>query len=203
MGGGVKGRNIESKESQNLIFSVYADDRTDKTVSPQRLLVLNAEDYNRILPILRNPPSEAKVVATNLRFSCRDYYDYLQVLNRANEIMDEVQSEEELSSMLSKTIHGNIVTLYDIANLYTKELGIKAVPWEGASLDTFVQKMLAQYYQLENISFKDWIKKSTLWTDFLEPVAYGINQIVSQDNLFKGFKLDFTTEGNTLTYMPE
>ena len=200
LGGGVKGRNIESKESQSLIFSLYEDDRTDKTVSPQRLLVLNAEDYNRILPILRNPPSEAKVVATNLRFSCRDYYDYLQVLNRANEVMDEVQSEEELSSMLSRTIHGNIVTLYDIANLYTRELGIKVVPWEGASLDTFVQKMLAQYYQLENISFKDWIKKSTLWTDFLEPVAYGINQIVSQDNLFKDFVLDFTTEGNTLTY---
>ena len=203
LGGGVKGRNIESKESQSLIFSLYADDRTDKTVTPQRLLVLNAEDYNRILPILRNPPSEAKVVATNLRFSCRDYYDYLQISNRAIEVSGEVQSQEELISMLGKTIHGNIVTLYDIANLYTKELGIKAVPWKNMLLDATVQKMLAQYYQLDNISFKDWIKKSTLWADLIVPVAYGIDQVVSQNGLFKYFKLDFTTEGNTLTYMPK
>ena len=124
LGGGVKGRNIESKESQSLIFSLYKDDRIDQSVSPQRLLILNYEDYVKINPILQNPPSETKVVASNLRFTCWDYYDYLQSQTR---IM-KAQSEEEYYSMLSKMTNGNIITLCDIANLYTKELGIKTVP---------------------------------------------------------------------------
>ena len=127
LGGGVKGRNIESKESQSLIFSAYIDNRTDKSVTPQRLLMLNWEDYVKIKPILQNPPSETKVVASNLRFTCWDYYDYLQFVNRFTKAM-KAQSEEEAEFICNKATNGNIVTMYDIANLYTKELGIKKVP---------------------------------------------------------------------------
>lgn len=202
LGGGVKGRNIESKESQSLIFSLYTDDRTDKSVSPQRLLVLNWEDYQRILPILQNPPSDKKVVATNLRFSCRNYHDYLQIINR----LSMAHSEEEMLFMFSKApTNGNIITLYDIANLYTKELGIKTVPRvdEENNMDIAVKKILTQYYQLDNIIFVDWVLKATVWTNSIYPYAYGIGQIVAGANEFKNFQLDFTTEGNTLTYKPQ
>lgn len=198
LGGGVKGRNIESKESQSLIFSLYADMRKDQSVTPQRLLVLNYEDYARILPILQNPPSETKVVASNLRFTCWDYYDFLQCVNRST----KAQSDEELESMLNKATNGNIVTLYDIANLYTKELGIKTVPWNGEVYlkDSIVNKILQQYYQQEG-SFVNWIKKTTVWTAVEEQYFYEITQRGLADTVFKNFVLDFTEEGNTLTYM--
>ena len=200
LGGSVKGKNIESKEAQSLIFSLYADDRTDKSVTPQRLLVLNYEDYNRILPILRNPPSEEKVVATNLRFSCRNYYDYLQILNRF--IM--AHSAEEMRLILSKvTTNGNIITSCDIANLYTKELGIKTVPWNDCPLDNTANKILTRYYQVDGVIFDKWVKQATVWADPITPHAYGINQIVSIGSDFKNFVLDFSTEGNTLTYLPK
>lgn len=198
LGGGVKGRNIESKESQSLIFSLYADMREDQSVTPQRLLVLNYEDYARILPILQNPPSETKVVASNLRFTCWDYYDFLQCVNRST----KAQSDEELESMLNKATNGNIVTLYDIANLYTKELGIKTVPWNGEVylMDSIVNKILQQYYQQEG-SFVNWIKKTTVWIAVEGQYFYGITQRGLADTVFKNFVLDFTEEGNTLTYM--
>ena len=200
MGGGVKGRNIESKESQSLIFSLYKDDRVDKSVSPQRLLILNYEDLVKINPILQNPPSETKVVASNLRFTCWDYYDYLQWANRFTKAM-KAQSEEEAESMFNKATNGNIVTLYDIANLYTKELGIKTVPWNGEInlTDSYVGQILEQYYQQAG-SLKNWIKKTTVWAILEEEYFYGINQKTSEDSMFKDFVLDFTTEGNTLTY---
>lgn len=159
MGGGIKGRNIESKESQSLIFPLYKDDRTDQSVSPQRFLALNYEDLVKIEPILLNPPSETKVVASNLRFTCWNYYDCLQFVNRST----KAQSDEEYESICNGATNGNIVTLYDIANLYTKELGIKVVPWEDMPLDNVIAKILAQYYQLQNISFQNWITKSTVW----------------------------------------
>lgn len=196
LGGGVKGRNIESKESQSLIFSLYTDNRTDKSVTPQRLLVLNWEDYAKIRPILQNLPSETKVVASNLRFSCWNYYDYLQLVNR----LMKAQSAEEGESIYNRATNGNIVTLYDIANLYTKELGIKTVPWNGCLLDDFVKKILTQYYQLDNIIFDKWVRQATVWANPMVPKAYGINQIVSTNGEFKDCVLDFTTEGNTLTY---
>ena len=193
LGGGVKGRNIESKESQSLIFSLYEDDRTDKSVSPQRLLVLNWEDLVKINPILQNPPSKTKVVASNLRFTCWDYYDYLQMLSKITEGMN--------SDELNKAINGNIVTLYDIANLYTKELGIKTVPRndKGNLIDGFVEQILQQYYQQAGI-FENWTKKTTVWATLKNRYFYGINQENLGDSIFKNFQLDFTTEGNTLTY---
>ena len=163
-------------------------------MSPQRLLVLNYEDYVKIDPILRNPPREAKVVASNLRFTCWNYYDFLQSQTRVM----KAQSKEEYYSMLSKITNGNIITLCDIANLYTKELGIKTVPCNNYPLDKAVNKILTQYYQLDNISFDKWVQKATVWTDSIDPSAYGIGQIV-----FRGFRLDFTTEGNTLTFSPQ
>lgn len=164
--------------------------------------MLNGEDYVKINPILHNPPSDTKVVATNLRFTCLNYYDRLRVLNRLAELQGEAQSEEEVFSMLGKTIYGNIVTLYDIANLYTKELGIKTVPKndELNLTDDAVEQILKQYYQQEH-SLENWIKKTTVWADLIMQEAYGISQVVSQDSLFKNCVLDFTTEGNTLTYM--
>ena len=197
LGGGVKGRNIESKESQSLIFSLYKDDRTDKSVSPQRLLILNYEDLVKINPILQNPPSETKVVASNLRFTCWNYYDYLQWANR----FVKVQSEEYAPILNRIVTNGNIVTMYDIANLYTKELGIKTVPWkdEVYSIDSIVNKILRQYYQQEG-TFEDWIKKTTIWAAVGSQYFYGINQAGLGHTLFKNFQLDFTTEGNTLTY---
>ena len=196
-GGGVKGRNIESKESQSLIVSLYADDRTDKSVTPQRLLVLNYEDFVKIGPILKNPPSETKVVASNLRFTCWNYYDYLQWLNR----FAKAQSDEELESMFNKATNGNIVTLYDIANLYTKELGIKTVPKndKGDKIDSFAEQILKQYYQQEG-GFMNWIKKTTVWAAVEDQYFYGINQGNLGHSIFKDFVLDFTAEGNTLTY---
>lgn len=173
---------------------MYKDDRTDKSVSPQRLLVLNWEDYVKINPILQNPPSETKVVASNLRFTCWNYYDYLQWFNRFTKAM-KAQSEEEAEFICNKATNGNIVTLYDIANLYTKELGIKTVPKndEGNVIDSFAEQILKQYYQQEG-TFENWIKKTTVWA-FVNRTAFsGINQ----PN--KNFVLDFTTEGNTLTY---
>lgn len=196
LGGGVKGRSIESKESQSLIFSLYEDDRTDKSVSPQRLLMLNFEDYVKIKPILQRPPRETKVVASNLRFTYWNYYDYLQSQTRST----KAQSEEEYYSMLGKTANGNIVTLYDIANLYTKELGIKTVPWNDKATDFFVDTILIQYYQQAG-SFENWIKKTTVWATLEEEYFYGINQKTSEDSMFKDFVLDFTEEGNTLTYV--
>ena len=198
LGGGVKGRNIESKESQSLIFSLYTDDRTDKSVTPQRLLVLNYEDFVKIIPILKNPPSETKVVASNLRFTCWNYYDYLQFVNRST----KAQSDEEWESILNKAANGNIVTLYDIANLYTKELGIKTVPWndENGLTNNAAEQILKQYYQQAG-SFENWIKKTTVWTAVEDQYFYGINQKVSEGSMFKDFVLDFTTEGNTLTYV--
>lgn len=197
LGGGVKGRNIESKESQSLIFTLYADDRADKSVSPQRLLVLNYEDYVKITPILQNPPSETKVVASNLRFTCWNYYDFLQRLNRSM----KVQSEEEFESMLNKATNGNIVTLYDIANLYTKELGIKTVLKndEGNVMDVFVEEILRQYYQQAG-SLENWIKKTTVWGTLEDLYFYGINQRNLGTAISNNFVLDFTAEGNTLTY---
>lgn len=198
LGGGVKGRNIESKESQSLVLSLFFNDTTDWNTLPQRLLVLNYEDYVKINPILQNPPSDTKVVASNLRFTCLNYYDCLQILSKIKEDMDN----DELASWFKKATNGNIVTLYDIANLYTKELGIKVVPWEDMPLDAVVQNILIIYYNFSKISFEDWIKKSTIWTaDLITPKSYGIDQTVSKDSLFKNFMLDFTTEGNTLTYV--
>ena len=197
LGGGVKGRSIESKESQSLIFSLYEDDRADKSVSPQRLLVLNYEDYVKINPILQNPPSETKVVASNLRFTCWNYYDCLQFINQST----KAHSDEESESMFNKATNGNIVTMYDIANLYTKELGIKTVPWNGEinEMDIVVKQILGQYYQQAG-SFENWIKKTTVWAALEELYFYGINQKTSEDSMFNNFVLDFTTEGNTLTY---
>lgn len=197
LGGGVKGRNIESKESQSLIFSLYQDDRTDKSVTPQRLLVLNYEDFDKINPILQNPPSETKVVASNLRFTCWDYYDYLQFLNR----FMKAQSNEELESILNKATNGNIVTLCDIANLYTKELGIKTVPKndKGNVIDRSVEQILQQYYQQES-GFENWIKKTTVWTVATDQYFFGINQSNVGSLIPNDLVLDFTTEGNTLTY---
>lgn len=174
---------------------MYADDRTDKSVSPQRLLMLNWEDYVKIKPILQNPPSETKVVASNLRFTCWNYYDCLQFQTR---IM-KVQSEEELESIFN----GNIVTLYDIANLYTKGLGIKTVPNNGELnlTDIAVELILQQYYQQKG-NFESWIKNTTVWAFFDELYFFGINQrnVGSAIYKFENFQLDFTTEGNTLTY---
>ena len=197
LGGGVKGRNIESKESQSLIFSLYQDDRTDKSVTPQRLLVLNYEDFDKINPILQNPPSETKVVASNLRFTCWDYYDFLQFLNR----FMKAQSNEELESILNKATNGNIVTLCDIANLYTKELGIKTVPKndKGNVIDRSVEQILQQYYQQES-GFENWIKKTTVWTVATDQYFFGINQSNVGSLIPNDLVLDFTTEGNTLTY---
>ena len=197
LGGGVKGRNIESKESQSLIFSLYQDDRTDKSVTHQRLLVLNYEDFDKINPILQNPPSETKVVASNLRFTCWDYYDYLQFLNR----FMKAQSNEELESILNKATNGNIVTLCDIANLYTKELGIKTVPKndKGNVIDRSVEQILQQYYQQES-GFENWIKKTTVWTVATDQYFFGINQSNVGSLIPNDLVLDFTTEGNTLTY---
>ena len=196
-GGGVKGRNIESKESQSLIFSLYKDDRTDQSVTPQRLLILNYEDLVKINPILQNPPSETKVVASNLRFICWNYYDYLQWANR----FIKVQSEEYAPIFNRIVTNGNIVTMYDIANLYTKELGIKTVPWndEIYSMDSIVNKILRQYYQQEG-TFEDWIKETTVWTAVKSSYFYGINQRNLGTVISNNFVLDFTTEGNTLTY---
>ena len=168
-------------------------------MTPQRLLILNYEDLVKIVPILENPPSEQKVVASNLRFTCWNYYDYLQFANR----FTKAQSDEESESMFNKATNGNIVTLYDIANLYTKELGIKTVPRndEAHSMDSAVEKILRQYYQQEG-TFENWIKKTTVWTTLLEEeYFYGINQTSSGGSMFKNFVLDFTTEGNTLTYV--
>lgn len=197
LGGGVKGRNIESKESQSLIFSLYQDDRTDKSVTPQRLLVLNYEDFDKINPILQNPPSETKVVASNLRFTCWDYYDFLQFINRCK----KAQSNEELESILNKATNGNIVTLCDIANLYTKELGIKTVPKndKGNVIDRSVEQILQQYYQQES-GFENWIKKTTVWTVATDQYFFGINQSNVGSLIPNDLVLDFTTEGNTLTY---
>ena len=198
--GGVKGRNIESKESQSLILSLYTDDRTDKTVTPQRLLFLNYEDFVKINPILQNPPSDTKIVASNLRFTCLNYYDYLQFINWQT----KAQSDEEYESILNRVTNGNIITLCDIANLYTKELGIKTVPWNGEFnlTDATVDIILQQYYQQQG-SFESRIKKATVWTSGNKEHFYGINQKTSEDSMFKDFVLDFTTEGNTLTYMPK
>lgn len=193
MGGGVKGRNIESKESQILIFSLYKDDRTDKSVPPERLLVLNYEDLVKIVPILQNPPSEQKVVASNLRFTCWNYYDCLQIRSK--------MGKDELDFLFNKATNGNIVTLYDIANLYTKELGIKTVPWKvnSTKMDIAVEQILVQYYQ-QGIGLENWIKNTTVWTAVEDRYFYGINQRNLGDSMFKDFVLDFTTEGNTLTY---
>lgn len=198
LGGGVKGRNIESKESQSLIFSLYTDDRTDQSVAPQRLLVLNYEDNVKINPILQNPPSDTKVVASNLRFTCLNYYDYLQMLSKIKEGMDN----DELASWLNKATNGNIVTLYDIANLYTKELGIKTVPKndEGNVIDSFAKLILKQYYR-QTGTFEDWIKKTTVWAAVGKQYVYGINQTDLGHTMFKDFQLDFTAKGNTLTYV--
>lgn len=197
LGGGVKGRNIESKDAQSLIFSLCEDDRIDKTVSPQRLLVLNYEDYIKINPILQNPPSKTKVVASNLRFSYKNYHDHLQILNR----LSMAHSEEEMPFILSKASpNGNIITLCDIANLYTKELGIKTVPWNNCPLDDDINKILTQYYQLNNSNFSSWVRQATAWASPVALNAYGIDEIVSTNDEFKDFRLVFTTEGNTLTY---
>lgn len=173
---------------------MYTDGRTDKSVSPQRLLMLNYEDYVKIIPILQDPPSETKVVASNLRFTCWNYYDYLQSQTR----MMKVQSKEEYYSMLSKMTNGNIITLCDIANLYTKELGIKTVPKPKNDvphpIDAAMNKILAQYYQQEG-AFENWIEKTTVWFVADGNSFFGINQ--PNEN----FVLDFTTEGNTLTYV--
>ena len=201
LGGGVKGRNIESKELQSLFGSVYQDLRGDKTVVPQRLLVLNYEDSVKIDLILQNPPSEQKVVVSNLRFTCWNYYDYLQFANR----YAKVQSYEEYESMHNGATNGNIVTLYDIANLYTKELGIKTVPRvdEENDMDILVNNILTQYYQLKSISFDKWIYKATVWTypdqHFFVEIA---QRLTAGADMFNGFRLDFITEGNILTYMP-
>ena len=166
-------------------------------MTPQRLLILNYEDYVKINPILRNPPSETKVVASNLRFTCWNYYDYLQWANR----FTKIQSEEYAPLLYRIVTNGNIVTMYDIANLYTKELGIKTVPWndEVYLMDSIVNKILRQYYQQED-TFENWIKKTTVWAAIGSQYFYGINQGNLGHTIFKNFQLDFTTEGNTLTY---
>ena len=167
-------------------------------MTPQRLLELNWEDYVKIDPILRNPPREAKVVASNLRFTCWNYYDYLQIMSKIEEDMNA----DELDSLSNKATNGNIVTMYDIANLYTKELGIKTVPWNNKVTDFYVEIILQQYYQQKS-PFENWIKKTTVWAAVEDQNFYGINQKTSGISIFKDFVLDFTTEGNTLTYMPE
>lgn len=161
--------------------------------------MLNYEDSDKISSNIPSPPNETQVVASNLRFTCWNYYDYLQVVNRSA----KAQSYEEYESIFNRVTNGNIVTLYDIANLYTKELGIKTVPKndKGNLIDSFVEQILQQYYQQEG-SFEDWIKKTTVWTIVEDQYFYGINQRGLTDTMFKNFVLDFTTEGNTLTYMP-
>lgn len=160
--------------------------------------MLNYEDLVKIKPILQNPPSETKVVASNLRFTCWNYYDCLQFQTR---IM-KAQSEEEAEFICNKATNGNIVTLYDIANLYTKELGIKTVPKndEGNVIDSFAELILKQYYQQQN-RLENWTKKTTVWATLEEEYFHGIKQKTAEDSMFKDFVLDFTTEGNTLTYV--
>ena len=176
---------------------MYRDDRTDKSVTPQRLLILNYEDLVKINPILQNPPSETKVVASNLRFTCWNYYDYLQWANRYTKV-----SEEYAPILYRVVTNGNIVTLYDIANLYTKELGIKTVPKndEVYLMDSTVNKILQQYYQQEG-TFEDWIKKTTVWAAVGSQYFYGINQGNLGHTTFKNFQLAFTAKGNPLTYV--
>lgn len=182
---------------QSLILSLYQDDRIDQSVTPQRLLVLNYEDFDKIVSSGSSLPSEGTVIASNSRFTCWDYYDFLQFINRYT----KTQSDEEEESILNKATNGNIVTLYDIANLYTKELGIKTVPKndKGDVMDRFAEQILQQYYQQKG-SFMDWIKKTTVWTAVTDQYFYGINQGNLGDSIFKDFVLDFTEEGNTLTY---
>ena len=164
---------------------------------PERLLVLNYEDDVKIKPILQNPPSETKVVASNLRFTCWNYYDYLQTMSKIKKGMNN----DELASLFNKATNGNIVTMYDIANLYTKELGIKTVPRndEGNVIDSFVQQILPQYYQQEG-SFEIWIKETTVWAFVDKGYFFGINQRNMGRTISKSFQLDFTTEGNILIY---
>ena len=108
------------------------------------------------------------------------------------------------SDEFNKATNGNIVTLYDIANLYTKELGIKTVPRNDevnlTNMDIAVNKILQQYYQQESI-FENWIEKTTVWAIVGIFSFFGINQENLGNSMFKNFVLDFTTEGNTLTYM--
>ena len=91
----------------------------------------------------------------------------------------------------------------DIANLYTKELGIKTVPKndKGDLIDSFAEQILRQYYQQAD-SLKNWIKKTTVWATLEEEYFHGIKQKTAENSMFKDFQLDFTTEGNTLTYIP-
>ena len=167
-------------------------------MTPQRLLVLNYEDSGKIDLILQNPPSEQKVVASNLRFTCWNYYDYLQTMSKIKKGMNN----DELASLFNKATNGNIVTMYDIANLYTKELGIKTVPWNGGkNLTNLVNRALNQYYQQDGV-FDNWIKKTTVWTFLTDEYFSGINQNNLGNMIPEDFVLDFTTEGNTLTYMP-
>ena len=113
----------------------------------------------------------------------------------------KAQSNEELESILNKATNGNIVTLCDIANLYTKELGIKTVPKndKGNVIDRSVEQILQQYYQQES-GFENWIKKTTVWTVATDQYFFGINQSNVGSLIPNDLVLDFTTEGNTLTY---
>lgn len=162
--------------------------------------MLNYEDFVKINSNPSSLPNETQVVATNLRFTCWNYYDYLQVVNQVT----KEQSDEEYESILNKATNGNIVTMYDIANLYTKELGIKTVPRNDKEnlIDSFVEQILQQYYQQEGV-FKNWIKKTTVWAVAAEQYFYGINQRDLGHAIFEDCVLDFTEEGNTLTYMPK
>lgn len=83
-------------------------------------------------------------------------------------------------------------------------MSIKTVPWNGEInlTNVAVEQILKQYYQQEH-SLENWIKKTTVWATLEEQYFYGINQKTSEDSMFKDFVLDFTTEGNTLTYVDQ
>ena len=85
-------------------------------------------------------------------------------------------------------------------------MSIKTVPRvdEENDMDVFVNNILSQYYQLKSISFNNWIYKATVWTYLDQSFFLEISQGLTADaDMFNGFRLDFTPEGNTLTYVDQ
>lgn len=201
LGGGMKGKNLVSDKTENLIFQSFSPEKDVKATEATFLLMLNYEDTEKIMPFI-NDPSIAPIgkVATNLRFTCVNYYDFLKITN-AFMLMDLGRVDEGVS-VLKNVLNGNIVSLTDVMNLYTQRLGLKTI--QGYRKTPFYSQAndyLVSFYGIDDRgSFETWLSNNVVWTIAMDGTYYRINNLLS--STFENFQLSMDKDGNVLSYFP-